>query len=259
MIQSFKILNPERLAVRWWHQSDTLKAVTSMAFSPGLNVLWGRNGSGKSSVLKLLARWFHAETGGRSVITHESCRALVDFHFDGEDKWRTGVELIHDGQPVFYANPAEAVGIVGGQFDDDFFTEGFHNTMFRGSSGQTTLVRVNSVAKHAKTQTEIEDRLKNASGSPWKETHEKALELLTPNCPTGPRTFLLDEPERSMDFDMQSVMWTRLQEASRVRQVIVATHSVFALNIAGAKYLELTPGYLDACRRTIAGIGGQHG
>lgn len=235
------------------HQSQGLKTISSMEFSTGLNILWGRNGTGKSSVLKLLARMFHAESGGRSVITSESCKMLVDFYTEKADKWREGLELVHDGQPVFYANPSEAVGITGGQFDDDFFEEGFRNTKFKGSSGETTIFRLDSVTKHAVRQTEVEDRLEN-SGGVWKELHDKALDLLKPNCPKGPVTILMDEPDRSLDFDLQDVLWKQIRRISKGRQMIVATHSVFAMNVAGAKYHELSPGYLDDCRSRIAKV-----
>ncbi|WP_434715866.1 AAA family ATPase [Paraburkholderia sp. A3RO-2L] len=70
-------------------------------------------------------------------------------------------------------------------------------------------------------------------------------ELLSPKCAKGPRTLLLDEPESGYSLGWQAGLWNNI--LSRVDpekfQVIVATHSPFALGIKGANYIEMAPGY----------------
>ncbi|MBU9200409.1 ATP-binding protein [Burkholderia multivorans] len=69
--------------------------------------------------------------------------------------------------------------------------------------------------------------------------------LLAPKCAQGPRTLLLDEPESGYSLGWQAGLWNNV--LSKVDpekfQVIVATHSPFALGIKGANYIEMAPGY----------------
>ena len=210
MIHSAIVKNPKLTPCPWWPEVEGLKSRKTFRFKPGLNILWGRNGTGKSTILSALARYFHSEQGGRSVITTSSCRNLCDmFGRDEQTKWKTGIVIEHDGQAVFYVNPGNAVGLMGGCFDDDFFSEGIANTMMKGSAGQTTLMRTNMTLKAMVQdgQTKIEDRIGEGVNSVWSEVRTKILEMLKPTTEKGPVTLLLDEPDRSIDLDFARQLW----------------------------------------------------
>ena len=241
MIYSLTINDPSNLPIPWWPNIEALSGTHSFTFKRGLNILWGRNGSGKSSLLRLIARWFHAEQGGYSVVTPTSCRALRE---PGESEPRAGASFVHDGQAVYYADPDAAVGLRGGSFDDDFLLQGVQAIIARGSSGETTLHRVNSVVAG------VVDRKPHIEYRAVGSDAQQVRALLQANASLGPRTLLLDEPDKSVDLDHRHQMWTTaLLGAAKKVQLLAATHCPLALHLDGASYIELSPGYLDRCRQ----------
>jgi hypothetical protein len=62
---------------------------------------------------------------------------------------------------------------------------------------------------------------------------------------------LLDEPERSYDLNAQVGVWRLLRAYSDQVQFIVASHSLFALKIPDAHYIELSPRYLEGSEAVL--------
>jgi energy-coupling factor transporter ATP-binding protein EcfA2 len=222
---------------------EALLKLEELSFTEGLNILWGRNGAGKSTLLHAIARLFHCEQGGTSTITSHSLSQLRSSIFHDSEPL-SGITCEHDGKPMLYVNPGNAIGLIGGLagFDPDFSSLGTQNAMYKGSSGQTTDFRMIQVLGQP-----IPDEI------PWKIPRrdtpvcafvEKFLEA---NSEPGRVTLLLDEPERSLDWESQLRLWDTLTRTPRF-QCIVATHSPLAMNIASANYIELSPTYLDMCR-----------
>ena len=72
----------------------------------------------------------------------------------------------------------------------------------------------------------------------------------------GPKTVLLDEPDKSLSIPNQQALWTQsLPGLARHCQVIVATHSPFALAApAPVTVIEFEPGYVEACRAAVRAL-----
>jgi energy-coupling factor transporter ATP-binding protein EcfA2 len=257
VIDRLVIVDPNNTVIPWWANIKAFQGKTEFTFKPGINVLWGRNGSGKSSLVKMLARLTHCEQGGVSKVTSESLR---EFRPIGGGP-RTGQQLVSDGKGVWHCDPSVAVGLIGGAFDYDFMDMGVRNTMFKGSHGETTLMRVFEILKGMKERKV--PTIEYKSGKPtkpgvkadrWqKENYENWLEatkyLREDSKESGPPTVLLDEPDRSMDIPTQLRFWDTLTAHAKNYQMIVATHSMFALDVPGANYIEVDFGYLNECRR----------
>jgi predicted ATPase len=251
MLHSVTVKNPAKLPVSWWASAEGLRNRKVFKFKPGLNILWGRNGSGKSTLLALLAKIFHAEQGGYSCVTMTSCRQLVDLNFrKGVPQWRNGFAVKHDGKPVFYANPAKAIGLDGGGFDEAFMLQGLANSLHKGSAGETTVHRVReALEKFNRGTREIEYRNEVGVNSYWDEVFAGIRKILAANAPKGPFTIILDEPDRSLDLDWSLRLWEQeIPKIAEKFQVLVATHSVLAIDVPGANYIELTPGYRESVR-----------
>jgi predicted ATPase len=88
------------------------KANKSVVLKPGLNIFFGPNGCGKSSILRMAGLSLAAEQGGVSTVTRSWLGDVYDY--DGTSKLE-GINVVHDGQPILYGNPRNAVGLFGGQ------------------------------------------------------------------------------------------------------------------------------------------------
>ena len=259
MIEKLLITDPANTVCPWWGNVEALKGVTELSFTPGLNVLWGKNGSGKSSVVQMLARLTHSGQGGVTLVTTETLRHFKDFKTT-----KDGQDLVSDGAGVWYCDPSERVGLIGGSFDYDFMDMGLQNTMFKGSHGETTLMRVFAILKDMKEQKKptISYKYKVSPPKPgdryFQQDQERyndfvfATKYLREEGEKGKPTIIFDEPDRSLDIPTQLRFWDTLLTHSKNYQIIAASHSMFAMDLPGANYIELVPGYLDSCKRARA-------
>ena len=250
MIQSIDIKDPSKCCLPWWSTVPWLKKRTTLPFTPGVNILFGPNGSGKSTVLRLIARMLHCEQGGVQKVTWSSKNNLLG---QGSHSHQDGVLPIHDGSPIIYFDPSQTAGLIGGGFDDDFFREGLQNTMFKGSAGQTTLMRAGTWM-HASMEN------KWPQVPEWKnveEDHKWMQDILKASIPADRPTLLLDEPSKSLDIKSEVIFWINtvyLAKRQKV-QIIAATHSPFALGLPGVNYIETEIRYLKRTQNIIAGRG----
>lgn len=236
---------------------------TLVSLPPGLTVLFGPNGCGKSTLLNILALTMAAKQGGYSAVTEDHVRTTVDMLGALPDprtrarnpmKDRIGVKVSHDGQPVLFADPRQAVGLVGGAFDDDFFQQGLNETMLgrNQSHGQRALMRSHPLlavlSGQAQAPTEIAHKVKERNvNDVWKAALKEVHARLEPSIPKGPLTVLLDEPESNFSLVWQQKIWALLSrpDVAQQYQVIVASHSPFCLGIPHANYLDMEPGYRE--------------
>ena len=250
MITDLTITDATKIPIGWWARNEALCKMTEWKFQPGINILWGKNGAGKSSLLKLLAYLFHAEQGGFFTITQWS----LDNMFPYNGCYYDGVKVSHDGQGIFCVDPSKKVGSFGGMFDDDFFDEGLASIFTKGSAGQLTVHQLVTALKKTKKEGRFEPEYrmtKKSVNDIWGKRIERVEEFFKPNIETTDTiTVLLDEPDRSLDIPMQAKVWKALCSGKKT-QFIVASHSLFAIDIPGANYIELTPGYLDECRAAL--------
>lgn len=260
MIRSLEVLHPEDMPLPWWSKVRALAAPKTWVFQPGLNILWGPNGSGKTTILKALARIFHCEQSGNPVLTETSLATLFQPARDArkEGEWASKVmaafRLDHDGQGVRHFDPSKVVGSMGSSFDYDFMDEGLANVFSKGSSGQTTLRRLSKIVEGTISRTvPVLDQRMHAEhvNSLWAARIHVALKLMEGTAPLGPPTILCDEPERSADIPNQIKIWRFLRDCALESQVIVASHTLFALNLPEAHYIEMADGYLDASKKAL--------
>ena len=264
MITELRIDDLDKACVLHARTVPFLKARPVLEFKPGINILWGGNGVGKSTVLTALARMLHCEQSGQSVVTRDSLNAVftVPGPNPGDklgvrvDTMATGLLPVHDGQCVMHFDPNHMVGLIcnGAAFDSDFFSEGVENTMYRGSSGQTTLNRLSKVlGAMVKPDPWPDIRWKADKDADWlKDQVDPVNAFLQGTIPKGQPTLLLDEPDRSLSMKFQAGFWHNL--ATRFAtgvQVITATHTPFALRLPGVNYIDMTPGYLAECEDVV--------
>lgn len=238
---------------------DYFKATPTTVFKPGLNIVFGANGSGKSTLLRMLGLTLAAVQGGVSTVTQDWLREVLTFR---REHIALPCSVVHDGQPVVYHDAREVVGLIGGgAFDDDFFEEGLRACVTKGSVGQLSMARGNRAFSILTKSLKGEAETGFPKAVAWQVSRQHLATpllalldgLLEARCPRGPQTLLLDEPESGFGMPWQAGLWANI--LGRVdparHQVIVATHSPFALEVPGAHYIEMTPGYHDECLATL--------
>ena len=244
MIHSIQVHDVSKSAVKWWGDVPYLKGLDKIEFAPGLNVIYGPNGSGKSTMLKLIARMMLCEQGDIQKVSYDVRDLFRYGKLEDPEEFLDGVIPIHDGAPVMHFDPSQRVGLVGGAFDYDFLDAGLTNTMLKASAGQTSLVRMQRV-------------LGAVFGGDFpkfdpEHRSEELMSFLAGNLPEGVEatdrpTVLLDEPSRSLDLRTEIRFFERLAEVEDV-QIILATHSTFALHLPGANYVETYPRYVKTAK-----------
>lgn len=79
----------------------------------------------------------------------------------------------------------------------------------------------------------------------WRQAIAVLEKRLVGTIPRGQPSLLLDEPEANCSLVWQARLWTLLSrpEVAAKFQIIVASHSAFALGIAHAHYIDTAPGF----------------
>lgn len=251
------------------HEEDPFKYVEKLEFfkeqkelefKPGLNILFGKNGSGKSSVLKVLAQKLFALQGGISALT---LYAVRESRFDIGDEGLSLAPYVvsHDGTSIVFIDTRATPGIIGGQFDDDFFEEGVRNAMLKkNSTGEATLSRLNTfvgvcLALIRGQEVDIEAVYPAEVQNDLVGQHfrDKWVSMIAPTIARGQRTVLIDEPESGLSLVLQKRLWTIFQheKVTEKFQIVVATHSVFALNVKNAHFIEMSSGYINESKEAL--------
>lgn len=215
MILSLTISDATRGPIDHGAKVPWFASLGRIEFGPGLNVIVGPNGSGKMTLIRTIAALERCLQGGSPKKTSTS---------EADLRGRDGVSVETDGAPTFLVDPELTPGLFGGlaAFDWDFVEEGISLACFRGSHGESTIHKFALTMKN----------LKGYKGD-------------------GRPTLLLDEGERSLDLTLQIRYWNAVRSNAIMTQVIVSTHSPFALWIPGTRYIETRPGYLETVKTSV--------
>lgn len=94
---------------------------------------------------------------------------------------------------------------------------------------------------------------KSNVNSTWVQAIEVLEKRLEPSIAKGQPSVLLDEPEASFSLVWQARLWNKLADPALARdfQIIVATHSAFALGIAHANYIDVAPGFREEAEKVL--------
>jgi len=224
-------------------------------FKKGVNILFGPNGCGKSTILNTLKAYCGIKDGGWTYFNDPMQLASNEFPFAylGLTPSRCMADVTWDGTPSFYNDGDIKV-------DSTFFfanslstndgitseAEQFDAMAEKPSSGQYRIGKVNKVLNMIRdipqlAATESPTALGKNEFAYWASLGQK-----------GPQTVLLDEPERALSIPLQKKLFSDALPKFNDIQIILATHSIFALGMKDAHFVEFEDNYISECRETFS-------
>jgi energy-coupling factor transporter ATP-binding protein EcfA2 len=255
MIYELCIDDPKHTPVPHWHKVKFLKGQDRIEFKPGLNIIYGPNGSGKSTLLTGLAILMHCWHSNWPRVSKES---IMDF-------FRPvglcgGMVLEHDGSPARYLG-VEPPGFPPEKGVEKVALSLKSSTDMRGKStnnmshGQATVSHLIRFLK-AKPERVRYSFTRAKATAKWAPIYEVGIESIKnvrkQRGVPKQQVILLDEIDRSLDFAKQAGVWKQLRHLATDHQIIIASHSPFAVSVPGAHYIETTPHYLQNSRKALS-------
>ena len=224
-------------------------------FKPGINILFGPNGCGKSTILKTLKAYCGIRNGGWTYFNDPMELAADSFPmaYWGLTPSRCMADVKWDGTPSFFNDGDIKVNdtffYMNDRSSDDGITsesEQMDLLAAKPSSGQYRINKVNKVLNMVK---DVPSYTESDIPASYKEsTCRNELAYWNRLSRTGPQTVLLDEPERALSIHLQKKLFTEVLMEFKNMQIILATHSIFSLSVPDANYIEFEEGYIQQCR-----------
>lgn len=238
-----------------------------------INIIFGTNGCGKSSICKILAAYCSIKNGGWSrvvdnhdmVVVFEKIKFPDAFHRLSPGECKADVEwdgtptfFLHmeAGQPAFFVDDAS-------QSDDGISSYMDQIAVCVGKPSQGTL-RLSKLLKLKKSLNEIpklkissklydEKNDKWSCNKEWQKLPSACYDYIKSLPRNGKPTVILDEPDRSLSIEAQILLWTTFIPYIATRfQVIVATHCFVPLiSKLDFNFIEMEKDYLSKSRKMI--------
>lgn len=250
------------------------KLPQNVEFTSGLNILFGPNGCGKSTLIKICAAYSSIVNGGWScsMTPHHLFRACKNLQYPRDFKYLSPgkgekqcvADVVWDGTPSFLLtsdndNVRSAAHFFWDEADSPDGVTSVNEQMLQlmssPSAGEVRLMKLGKILKGIRQIPKINEmpaKYKNAN-STWTECIQTFIDYVNTLPKNGPQTILFDEPDKSLSIQNQILFWLCLSTKLKDMQVIVATHSFVPLMMKGleANWIAMEKNYIDNSQKAI--------
>lgn len=237
----------------------------TFVFKPGLNILFGNNGCGKSTILRALAGRLGCYKGGFTSILeplnlHRESKTIQDrMTFCNFRDLELGCEIKTDGSRGFYYRGNEVTGETAGHF---FFNKSDSPDGLTDVTAQIQIMR--SKPSHGMLQQikikqvlDLLGKIPAPESLLKKQFHESCQAQadfwkseLARIVGQERITVLLDEPDAHLEIPLQYLLLQRLiPNLSEMFQVILATHNPLVLQFKKTHFPDLNSSYLEEVKQ----------
>lgn len=251
MIKELTIRDNTKLSRPYASNLKAFQNGKTYKFEKGVNIIIGKNGTGKSTLIKLMADMMLCN---RRRISEIPNFFLLDKPFGRDGELLDGADIKSDYSGVVYnllsSNEMENDDIVGRAENAALYIE--ETTSSTGEKQNLLLGNLfNTAFKNKNIQFPIEELKKMANG---KESVVKLLDYYKRNQINVTKedfeyTFLLDEPDRNLDITNINSLYDILSFHKEYTQLICVIHNpvlIFKLSGLGhINWIELSENYLD--------------
>lgn len=274
MIRSVTVRDARCAPYSYVADIPALKEGTTIEFKPGINIIVGANGCGKSTLIKTIATYLlcgngcmKTPTGYNSVGDAVNDRHLWD-PTEGE-KLLDGVDVAHDYNGVaFILRNSYEMENGDALRDMDSFVSAYKRRV--SSMGENTMFSIQTLFDVMFADKGVEylafpvanlKKIMDNAGDVWKERLKKLLQYYKRNQVTDltPEDFqytvLMDEPDRNLDIYNLDQVADILSQDKEMTQLIATVHNPLLIARLSQKpnvnIIEMTEGYVNAVHTEI--------
>ena len=270
MLKRIKITDNQKTSLNYL--SEVFSNGTEFNFKPGINIMVGGNGCGKSTLMKLLYNYLLCSNSCSTQTPNVSDihEIISDLFSNNTGKLFDGVVIEHDYQGVaFRLRPSiEVEGDRNVLSSLETFTSKYDQ--YHSSVGESMLNAMNTLFKvmfskqvnyefPIKAMLTLKDRLNET----WKQKIAELLHYYKTNHVEITKekfeyTVLMDEPDRNLDIDNITSVYNILSERKELTQIIAVVHNpilIYKLSkLDYINFIEVEPNYLYKVKNLIKAI-----
>lgn len=274
MIRSVTVRDARCAPYSYVADIPALKEGTTIEFKPGINIIVGANGCGKSTLIKTIATYLLCGNGCMKTPTGYNAvgDAVNDRHLwdptEGE-KLLDGVDVAHDYNGVaFILRNSYEMENGDALRDMDSFVSAYKRRV--SSMGENTMFSIQTLFDVMFADKGVEylafpvanlKKIMDNAGDVWKERIRQLLQYYKRNQVTDltPENFqytvLMDEPDRNLDIYNLDQVADILSQDKEMTQLIATVHNPLLIARLSQKpnvnIIEMTEGYVNAVHTEI--------
>jgi ATPase subunit of ABC transporter with duplicated ATPase domains len=252
MVYSVVIKDNQNSPIHYLSDLKTFKNGTEYIFKPGVNIIVGENGCGKTTLMNLIKKYL--------LVDYTDCSiGLYGSNINGLYENPMEQKPLYDGVDVYADYQKNTFRLShAGEKESNQAVETFEDfgTMFTqrtSSTGEGVLVAVNSLFKYMFSK----DAPLTFNYKQFKERDPLYYKYITEHRKTDVDEFtiLMDEPDRNLDIENIDQIKAILSFHKPQTQVIAVVHNPLLIynlhNNKEVNVIEMTKGYVKKVKRLV--------